>query len=102
MKRQRLKVVPSNNVFELGAGAPLIELDDCKDSGIQFGCRAGACGSCVIRVVSGGEGLSRRSEDESFALNIIGFAEPEYRLACQTNMQENFDSEVVIEGMSSC
>lgn len=53
---------------------------------IPFGCRLGACGACVISVVSGEENLGDKGQAESQFLKKLGYPESEFRLACQCRL----------------
>tara|TARA_B100001094_G_C17808638_1_gene612730 strand:- start:37 stop:321 length:285 start_codon:yes stop_codon:yes gene_type:complete len=61
---------------------PLIEMCEDHDTSILFGCRDGACGACMVKVIEGDEHLSPMGEDEKDFLETMG-AEPDERLACQ-------------------
>ena len=50
---------------------------------IPFGCRAGTCGACVLRVVRGLEHLDAMGFVEQDTLNVIGVDDPCARLGCQ-------------------
>ena len=52
------------------------------DTSILFGCRDGACGACMVKILSGAEHLSPMKDDERDFLETMGAAANE-RLACQ-------------------
>lgn len=84
-----LTVAPHNVAFVLPTHTPLTDIDyetGGKDL-IPFGCRMGACGACVIKVITGETGLSPRAEAEAEFLTLLGYDSPEYRLACQCRVQ---------------
>ncbi|EKD91976.1 MAG: ferredoxin [uncultured bacterium] len=65
--------------FELPRGASLQECDSI----LSFGCRAGACGACVIEIVDGQNNLSVMESDEKDFLEFLGLNNGSHRLACQ-------------------
>jgi ferredoxin len=50
---------------------------------IPFGCRAGTCGTCVLRVERGLESLDAMGFVEQDTLTVIGADDPCARLGCQ-------------------
>ena len=70
--------------IEVEEGASLQSAANDADSGLPFGCRAGTCGTCVIRIMQGGETLEERGFVEDDTLGVIGVDDPNARLACQT------------------
>jgi ferredoxin len=72
---------------------PLIDLSEEHDTSILFGCRDGACGACMIRVLDGEDRLSPMSEDEKDFLETMA-AEPNERLACQCKLLGDVTIEV--------
>ncbi len=73
----------SQNTVFLTDGSPLTALEDMGVTEIPFGCRSAACGTCLIQVITGGENLSPRTEEEVELLNDFDLNKPNYRLACQ-------------------
>ena len=65
--------------FELPKGASLQECDSI----LSFGCRAGACGACVIEITEGMDNLSAMSDGEKDFLAFLGLNDGAHRLACQ-------------------
>lgn len=56
-------------------------LDACEDLGVPFGCQAGECATCLVKVLDGGENLAPRNfAEESMRLR------PNERLACQAKV----------------
>lgn len=80
---------------EMAQGAPFLELDEIDPTLVPFGCRAAACGSCVLKVVRGGECMGPRGDAESRALEIFGFPQAEYRLACKSRLLGDVEVEPV-------
>ncbi|MCB9359141.1 (2Fe-2S)-binding protein [Candidatus Woesearchaeota archaeon] len=57
--------------------------DVCEKHGVIFGCYAGVCGSCRIKVIEGAENLSEKTSEE----DQLCEADNE-RLACQCNIKQ--------------
>lgn len=55
----------------------------CNQLGVPFMCRRGKCGTCKIKIISGGENLSIRN----IAEDMLGLEENE-RLACRCHIKE--------------
>ena len=68
--------------LEVKENYPLIDMCEEHDTSILFGCRDGACGACMVKVVKGSEFLSPMGEDEKDFLETMA-AEDNERLACQ-------------------
>ena len=73
-------------------GYAMIDMCEDHDTSILFGCRDGACGACMIRVVEGEKNLSPMLDNEKDFLETMAAA-PNERLACQCKVFGN----VVIE-----
>lgn len=54
----------------------------CSKIGVSFGCEAGNCGTCMIKVVEGMKNLGDLNEPEK-NMGLSG----EYRLACQCKIK---------------
>lgn len=63
-------------------------LQEC-DSVLSFGCRAGACGACVIEITDGIKNLSIMENDEKDFLEFLGLNDGAHRLACQCTILGN-------------
>ena len=63
-------------------------LQEC-DSILSFGCRAGACGACVIEIAEGMHNLSSMGFDEKDFLELLGLNDGKHRLACQCTILGN-------------
>jgi ferredoxin len=72
---------------------PLIDMCEDHDTSILFGCRDGACGACMVRVISGADNLSEMKDDEKDFLETMA-AEPDERLACQCKVKGDVTLEV--------
>lgn len=62
--------------FQVADGSPIMEA--CEEAGVDFVCRAGVCGTCVITVKDGMDNLEARTEEEE----SMGLGDDQ-RLACQ-------------------
>ncbi len=55
------------------------------ETAIEFNCRAGDCGICCIKILSGEANLSKPTAIEADFLKAMR-ADPDERLACQTRV----------------
>lgn len=89
------KVKFTNDGIEKDApkGSKLIDLAD-RDPKItlMFGCRSGACGTCVCTVKKGQDKLLPPSDTEARTLMGIK-AKPGQRLACQLQVNDDLEIE---------
>jgi len=69
------------------AGKTLAEDLHIRNSPVLFGCRTGVCGTCVVSVSRGSEGLAPPDDDEREILELYGEGVPHARLACQIDVQ---------------
>ena len=70
--------------LRLPSGSRLLEHLTIENSPVLFGCRAGMCGTCLIRVEPTGDGaLDPPDEAEIELLDLIAPGESHARLACQ-------------------
>jgi ferredoxin len=74
-------------------GASIIDVCETEETSILFGCRDGACGACMIRVVEHPENLSQMEEHERDFLETMAAREDE-RLACQCKVLGDVTVEV--------
>lgn len=69
--------------LEAEAGERLLDVaDERPQTGTQFACRSGHCGTCLVSVVTGHALLAKPRSDELETLQRL-CAPPEGRLACQ-------------------
>lgn len=63
-------------------------LDVCDDllAPVAFGCRAGRCGTCRVRVVAGSELLEEPGREECELLSYLALPRG-YRLSCQVRLK---------------
>ncbi|AYY57735.1 2Fe-2S iron-sulfur cluster-binding protein [Burkholderia multivorans] len=94
------KVVISPQGLEalLSAGSSLTELEFelYGEDTVPFGCKAGACGACVIKVEEGVANLGVKGDEERRFLEALGYPGIEFRLACQCRL----NGDVKIRAMS--
>jgi len=74
-------------------GSSIIDVCETEETSILFGCRDGACGACMIRVVENPENLSPMEEHEKDFLETMAAREDE-RLACQCKVLGDVTIEV--------
>lgn len=67
------------------AGQALIDLCDWNVTPLQFCCRAGSCGTCLIRIIDGACNLSELTDNELIILPELT-DDPSARLACQVRV----------------
>ncbi len=77
-----LEIKTDKKLIEVEQNASIIDVCENEDTSILFGCRDGACGACMIRVVKNPQNLSPMSEHERDFLETMAATEDE-RLACQ-------------------
>jgi ferredoxin len=92
----RLTVQGSNGLVLaegiLDQGHCLLELAPLGQSPIPHSCRSAACGTCRMRVLCGGEALTRAECDETDVLEMYALTAPEARLACQARLSGSAES----------
>src|SRR5262245_25157377 len=77
-----LSIANEKFTIEVSVGTTIQQICNDHPTSIQFGCREALCGACMIRVLEGGEHLSRLEARERALLQILD-AESDRRLACQ-------------------
>jgi ferredoxin len=78
----KVTITTDKKTIDVVDGYAMIDMCEDHDTSILFGCRDGACGACMVRVLSGAENLSPMKDDEKDFLETMA-AEPNERLACQ-------------------
>ncbi len=78
----KVTITTDSKTIDVADGYALIDLSEEHDTSILFGCRDGACGACMVKVLEGAQNLSPMQEDEKDFLETMA-AEPHERLACQ-------------------
>lgn len=88
----KVEVTTDNLKIDVKEGYAMIDMCEDHDTSILFGCRDGACGACMIKVIEGADKLSPMQDDERDFLETMA-AEPDERLACQCKVY----GDVVVE-----
>lgn len=85
MAKGKLTFVDINVSVNVPAGTRVIEVSEKVGAGVIYGCREGDCGTCLMKIVSGGEYLSEPTalEDRVLKENMAG---KDMRLACQAQL----------------
>ena len=89
----KVTIKTDNKTIEVKEGYPLIDMCEDHDTSILFGCRDGACGACMIRVLEGEQFISKMQDNERDVLETMA-ATPNERLACQCKVS---GGDIVIE-----
>ena len=89
----KVEITTDNKTIDVCDGYPLIDMCDQHETSILFGCRDGACGACMIRVIDGAENLSTMQDHERDFLETMA-AEEDERLACQCRVTGDIKIEV--------
>ena len=78
----KVEITTDEKTIEVVDNYAMIDMCEDHDTSILFGCRDGACGACMIKVIDGAENLTPMQDDEKDFLETMA-AEPDERLACQ-------------------
>ncbi len=89
----KVYIKTDDKTIEVAAGLPLIDMCEDHDTSILFGCRDGACGACMVRVIEGAEHISKMEDNERDFLETMA-AEDNERLACQCKVYGDIKLEV--------
>ena len=89
----KVEITTDDMSIEVKDGYALIDMCEDHDTSILFGCRDGACGACMVKVISGADKLSPMQDDEKDFLETMA-AEPDERLACQCKVYGDVKLEV--------
>lgn len=89
----KVKITTDDLTIDVREDYPLIDMCEEYDTSILFGCRDGACGACMVRILDGAENLSPMQDDEKDFLETMA-AEPDERLACQCKVRGDVTLEV--------
>lgn len=89
----KVTIVTDDKTIDVPEGYALIDMCEDYETSILFGCRDGACGACMVRVLEGAENLSPMQDDERDFLETMA-AEPNERLACQCKVRGDVKLEV--------
>ncbi len=89
----KVYITTDNLTLDVPDGYAMIDMCDQHDTSILFGCRDGACGACMIKVIEGASNLSKMEDHERDFLETMA-AQPEERLACQCKVHGDVKVEV--------
>lgn len=89
----KVEITTDNKTIDVRDSYPLIDMCDEHETSILFGCRDGACGACMIKVIDGAENLSTMEDHERDFLETMA-AEEDERLACQCRVTGDVKIEV--------
>ncbi|NDE17161.1 (2Fe-2S)-binding protein [bacterium] len=89
----KVTITTDKKTIDVVDGYALIDMCEDHDTSILFGCRDGACGACMVKVISGAEHLSPMQDNEKDFLETMA-ARPDERLACQCKVYGDVTLEV--------
>ena len=89
----KLFIKTDKKTLEVQENEAIIDACENVDTSILFGCRDGACGACMIRVLESPQNLSPMGEHEKDFLETMAARENE-RLACQCRVLGDVTIEV--------
>ena len=89
----KVTITTDDKTIEVKDEYAMIDMCEEHDTSILFGCRDGACGACMIKVINGAENLSKMEDHEKDFLETMA-AEPDERLACQCKVKGDVTIEV--------
>lgn len=87
-----LTIKTDKKTLDVPMNSAIIDVCEDHDTSILFGCRDGACGACMVRVLENPQHLSPMEEHEKDFLETMAARDDE-RLACQCRVL----GDVVIE-----
>lgn len=89
----KLTIKTDNKTLDIATGASIIDVCENEETSILFGCRDGACGACMIRVLENPQNLSPMEDHERDFLETMAARDDE-RLACQCKVVGDVTIEV--------
>lgn len=89
----KVTITTDNLTLDVPDGYAMIDMCEEHDTSILFGCRDGACGACMVKVLEGKDHFSPMQDDERDFLETMA-AEPDERLACQCKVLGDVTIEV--------
>lgn len=89
----KLTIKTDKKTLDVPQNAAIIDICENDETSILFGCRDGACGACLIRVLENPTHLSPMDEQERDFLETMA-ARPDERLACQCKVLGDVTVEV--------
>jgi ferredoxin len=89
----KLTITTDKKTLDVEAGSMIIDVCESEETSILFGCRDGACGACMIRVLENPQNLSPMEDHERDFLETMAARDDE-RLACQCKVLGDVTVEV--------
>ena len=89
----KVTITSDKKTIDVVEGYALIDMCEDHDTSILFGCRDGACGACMVKVISGADKISPMQDNEKDFLETMA-ARPDERLACQCKVYGDVTLEV--------
>jgi ferredoxin len=89
----KVTITTDKKTIDVVEGYALIDMCEDHDTSILFGCRDGACGACMVKIVSGADKISPMQDNEKDFLETMA-ARPDERLACQCKVYGDVTLEV--------
>jgi ferredoxin len=90
---QKVTITTDKKTIDVVEGYALIDMCEDHDTSILFGCRDGACGACMVKIISGADKISPMQDNEKDFLETMA-ARPDERLACQCKVYGDVTLEV--------
>ena len=88
-----LTIKTDKKSIEVPLNSAIIDVCENEETSILFGCRDGACGACMIKVLQNPQHLSPMEDHERDFLETMAAREDE-RLACQCKVLGDVEIEV--------
>ena len=89
----KVTITTDKKTIDVVEGYALIDMCEDHDTSILFGCRDGACGACMVKIISGADKISPMQDNEKDFLETMA-ARPDERLACQCKVYGDVTIEV--------
>lgn len=89
----KLHIKTDKKTLDVENDAAIIDVCENVETSILFGCRDGACGACMVRVLENPQNLSPMEEHERDFLETMA-ARADERLACQCRVRGDVSIEV--------
>ncbi len=89
----KVTITTDKKTIDVVEGYALIDMCEDHDTSILFGCRDGACGACMVKIISGADKISPMQDNEKDFLETMA-ARPDERLACQCKVYGDVTLEV--------
>ncbi len=89
----KVTITTDNKTIDVPDNYALIDMCEDHDTSILFGCRDGACGACMVKIIAGSEHISPMEDNERDFLETMA-AQPNERLACQCRIHGDVTLEV--------